>query len=450
MERIFSKRIAVRIAAFAALAAVLLIGAGAAGYNIVSRYKNNLEGKYQMSLNNLADYTANIKTTLEKSIYANTSAARQPAFAKLMSMSEGAKAALSQLPMSSGQANAIQKYFAQVGDYSYYILSKLAKNQDISDSERKTIKTLYRYASDLDMAVGDMAAAYADGSVDLGRPITLNGNIEQLSDSSELTLDGGFREMNEGFTDYPTMIYDGPFSDHIANRKPVFLQGKPQISEEQARGVAANFLRTERGRLVFEGETKGNLPTYNYSVGDEYITVTKYGGYIDIYRSNEAAAQQKFNSEDAIRKAKRLLLDMYQEDFTESYYSISENICTINLAYTKDDIVYYNDLIKVSVSLETGGVVGLCTTGYLMSHTQRNIQPPKISEAEAAQMLSPELKVKSCKKAMIPTGGLNETAAYEFSCEAGNEQLLVYINCETGLEEQIYIVMTGENGVLVM
>ena len=66
MEQKFTKRIAVRLAAFAALAAVLLIGAGVATYNLISRYKNNLESKYQMSLNNLADYTTNIKTTLEK------------------------------------------------------------------------------------------------------------------------------------------------------------------------------------------------------------------------------------------------------------------------------------------------------------------------------------------------------------------------------------------------
>lgn len=450
MEQKFTKRIAVRLAAFAALAAVLLIGAGVATYNLISRYKNNLESKYQMSLNNLADYTTNIKTTLEKSIYANTAAARQPAFAKLMSMSEGAKAALSQLPMSSGQANDIQKYFAQVGDYSYYILSKLAKNQELNDSERQTIKTLYSYACDLNLAVGDMAAAYADGSVDLGRPITLRGNIDHLSDSSELTLDGGFREMNEGFTDYPTMIYDGPFSDHIANRKPAFLQGKPSLSEEQARSIAANFLRTERGRLTYEGETKGNLPTYNYSVGSEYITVTKYGGYIDIYKNDEMATQRKFTAEDAIRKAKRLLLDMYREDFTESYYSINENICTINLAYTKNDIVYYSDLIKVSVSLHTGEIVGLCTTGYLMSHTEREMQPETISQAQAQQSLNSDLKVKSCKRSVIPTGGLNEVDTYEFTCEADNEQLLVYVNTETGLEEQIYVVMTSDNGVLVM
>ena len=450
MTATFSKRIIVRIAAFTAAAAVLLAGAGYAGYRLMSRYKNTVEGKYQMALNNLADYTANIKTTLEKSIYANTNAQQQPSFAKLMSMCEGAKASLSQLPMSSGQATAVQKYFAQVGDYSFYALSKLAKNNTLTDDERDTLKLLYKYACDLDLSVGDMAAAYADGSVTLGKPMTLEGNIEGLGENTELALDGGFREMNEGFADYPTMIYDGPFADNVTNRKSAFLKDKPQVTQEQAQTIAANFLRADKSRVVYEGETKGNLPTYNFSFGAGYITVTKYGGFVDIYKSGETYQSTTLSYGDALDEAKKRLLEVYREEFTESYYSVSDNVCTINFAYTNDGVIYYNDLVKVSVSLQTGEITGWCATGYLMSHTERELKAPKISQATAQGSLSPELRVRSCKTALIPTGGVGEALTYEFTCEAGNETLLVYINCETAQEEQMYIVMASENGVLVM
>lgn len=445
-----TKRIIVRTAAFTAAAAVLLAGAGYGGYRIVSRYRNTVEGKYQMALNNLADYTSNIRTTLEKSIYANTAAQQQPAFAKLMSMSEGAKASLSQLPMSSGQAAAVQKYFAQVGDYSFYALSKLAKSKALTDDERNTLKTLFRYACDLDLSVGDMAAAYADGSVDIGKEITFEGNLEQISDSEELTLDGGFREMNEGFADYPTMIYDGPFSDHIANRKPQFLKGMPEISKDQARVIAAEFMRTDKSALEYEGDTKGNLPTYNFSSKNGYITVTKNGGYVDIFRSSEDVGATTLSYDDVLKDAKKLLLEIFREEFTESYYTVKDNVCTINLAYTKNSVVYYSDLIKVSVSMRTGEIMGYCATGYLMSHTDRELEPPKISEATAQRSLSPELTVKSVKTALIPTAGLDEILTYEFTCEAGNETILVYISCETAQEEQMYIVMKSDDGVLVM
>lgn len=450
MNGALSKRVVVRIASFAVAAAVLIAGAGIAGYRMITRYKNTIEGRYQMALNDLADYTTNIKTTLEKSIYANTAAQQQPSFAKLMSMSEGAKSALSQLPMSSGQANDVQKYYAQVGDYSFYALSKLAKNNALTDEERETLKKLYRYACELDLSVGDMAAAYADGSVDIGAPITLKGNLSGLGKTEDLALDGGFREMNEGFADYPTMIYDGPFSDHIANRKSAFLKNMPEVTQQQAQIIAASFLRIEKSRLRYEGETKGNLPTYDFSSDNGYITVTKNGGYVDIYRSTETFGSTTLSYDDVLAEAKKRLTELFREEFTESYYSVSDNVCTINLAYTSGGVVYYPDLIKVSVSMQTGEIVGYCATGYLMSHTDRELRTPKISETTAQMSLSKELKVKSCKTALIPTSGQNEVLTYEFLCEAGNETLLVYINCETAQEEQMYIVLKSENGVLVM
>ena len=450
MDNTFSRRVIVRIASFALAAAVLITGAGFAGYKLISHYKNTVEGNYQLALNDLADYTANIRTTLEKSIFANTAAQQQPSFAKLMSMSEGAKSSLSQLPMSTGQANDIQKYLAQVGDFSFYALSKLAKNNALTSAERESLKTLYRYACDLDIAVEDMAAAYADGSVDIGESITLRGNLPNSDETQNLTLDGGFREMNDGFADYPTMIYDGPFSDHLANRSSVFLKGMPEVSKDQARVIAASFLKTDKSKLFYEGETKGNLPTYNFSTGSGYITVTKKGGYVDIYRSSETFQSATLSYEDALSEAKKRLLELYREDFTESYYSVSDNVCTINLAYTENGVVCYPDLIKVSVSLQTGEIVGWCASGYLMSHTKRSLSGPKISETTAQLSLSPELKVKSCKKALIPTGGYNEVLTYEFLCSSGNETLLVYINGDTALEEQLYIVLKGENGMLVM
>ena len=445
-----SKRVIVRTVSFITAGIVLAAAAGFGGYRLMSRYKNTVESKYQMALNDLADYTTNIKTTLEKSIYANTNAQQQPSFAKLMSMSEGAKTSLSQLPMSSGQAVAVQKYFAQVGDYSFFALSKLAKNQSLTDDERRTLRTLYKYAVELDMAVGDMAAAYADGSVDLGEPITLKGNIEKIGEADELTLDNGFREMNEGFADYPTMIYDGPFSDHIANRKSIFLKNQPEVNENQACVIASHFMRVDKSRLHYEGETKGNLPTYNFSCDNKYITVTKKGGYVDIYRSDENFGSTTLSYDDALSEAKKRLLEIFREDFAESYYSINDNVCTINLAYTNNGVVYYSDLIKVSVSMQTGEIVGYCATGYLMSHTDRDLAEPKISQATAQESLNKDLKVKAVKTALIPSEGLNETLTYEFTCEADNETLLVYINSDTAQEEQMYIVLKSDNGVLVM
>ena len=66
--------------------------------------------------------------------------------------------------------------------------------------------------------------------------------------------------MNEGFTDYPTLIYDGPFSDHITQMKPKFLEGAQTVSADTAQTTAALFLNEQPQNLARPGDTEGNLP----------------------------------------------------------------------------------------------------------------------------------------------------------------------------------------------
>ncbi|MBQ3692515.1 MAG: germination protein YpeB, partial [Clostridia bacterium] len=218
----------------------------------------------------------------------------------------------------------------------------------------------------------------------------------------------------------------------------------------QALRIASNFAKLSKDKFVYEGRTEGNLPTYNFSAGDIYISVTKKGGYVNIYRDSAEIAKKTLSYNDALEEAKRFLTKQFKEEFTESYYLIDNNICTINFAYTEDDVICYSDLIKVGVNMQTGEIASYCATGYIMNHTERNIKNPKISKQLAQNSLSENLNVKSCKTALIPTAGNNEVLTYEFDCTAGSEKVLVYVNCETGLEEQIYIVLESDNGVLVM
>ena len=444
MNRSYSRRVTVRIISFSVAGALLLAGAGVGGYKMISRYSDSSEYRYQLALNNLSDYVSNIRTSLEKSLYTNTPAQQQPIFAKLMTMSEGAKNALSQVPISGEQSLSIQKYLAQVGDYSFFALSEIAKNKPLTDEQKNNLKSFYKYACELDSSIGDLTAAYGDGSARLGSPVTLSGNLSSIGEKAdELTLDGGFREMNEGFTDYPTMIYDGPFSDHIEQQKPKLIQNEQTITAEEAQTIAEKFIHRKGVGLEYSGNTEGNLPTYNFTGKNIYITVTQKGGHVVLFNDYTDMIDTTLSFDDALVEAQKLLLRTTHETFAQSYYSFDHNICTINFAYTDNDIIYYSDLIKVEI-------VSYCASGYIMNHTKRELSTPKLTEDQARSQLSPELKIQSSRIALIPTAGKNEVLTYEFRCTAGERTVLVYINCDTGLEEQLYIVMKDDNGVLVI
>ena len=139
------------------------------------------------------------------------------------------------------------------------------------------------------------------------------------------------------------------------------------------------------------------------------------------------------------------------DNMKESYYIIDNGICTINYAYEKENVIYYKDLIKVGIALDTGEIVYFDSTGYLMNHTERELPKDIIIPKKAEESISKKLKIKNWTKAMIPTSGRSEVFCYAFECEGENkDRVLVYINATTGLEEQIYVVIESDNGILVM
>ena len=158
---------------------------------------------------------------------------------------------------------------------------------------------------------------------------------------------------------------------------------------------------------------------------------------------------EKKTAEDAVSIARKYLEKHGFSSLKDSYYSIIDGICTINFAYTLDDVICYPDLIKVGVALDTGRIVSADTTGYLMNHKSRDIPSDVISSEDAGKALSSMLTVSSTEKAFIPMNDGNEIYSYEFLCrdKDGND-ILVYINAETGKEADIKLLMYSDGGIL--
>ena len=66
--------------------------------------------------------------------------------------------------------------------------------------------------------------------------------------------------------------------------------------------------------------------------------------------------------------------------------------------------------------------------------------------------MSPRLEIQQDPSlAMIPTPGLDETLCWEFVCKGEDgENILVYINTETGMEDRIYELIESDQGVLAI
>ncbi|MCQ4022200.1 MULTISPECIES: PepSY1/2 domain-containing protein [unclassified Ruminococcus] len=445
-----TKRQVVRLVSFGAALLLLVSCACFAGFSVANRYRNTIEQGYQLALSELSDYMTSIKSSLEKGIYANTSTGRLSLAAKLCSDSAGAKSALSRLPVTSSEGEKLHKFLSQVGDYSRSIINASSRGYEFSSQNRDTLVSLSSYADKLSPILEELSAKYSDGETQLGVKQTIQGNLTE-EPPQKFTLDYDFGEINNSFASYPTLIYDGPFADSTQNRESVFLGNYNEISEHQATEKAAKFLSTTADALTMLEPTQGKIPSYVLSTGDnEYITVSKQGGFIVEMTKSDSPNGKSLEYKDAIKKAAEFLNKNGFKNMQESYYVINNNICIINFAYMQDEAVCYGDLIKVGVSMQNGEIVSYNAENYLMNHCIRNTEP-YLPLSSARRSLSPYLTEKNSRLAVVPIHGDIEYLCYEFLCKGvDGEDILVYINCETGLEEQILILLKSDNGVLTI
>lgn len=449
-KRLVDKRTFIKIISFIIFLIAVLSVSSITGNTAASKYRAELQYSYFRNLSELSSYISNIEVSLSKGIYANTKPQQQGLASKLMVQSAGAKTALEQLPNSSSEnLNNINKFISQVGDFSNYLSNKISKGEEITENEINNLKSLAEYAKTVNTSVKDLMANldFNEDSVSL-----FNDNKQENLSAQNVSVASSFKDINNQFTNYPTLIYDGPFSDHILRMKSKFLENKPEITKEDALKKVSSFLGVPQDSVEYISDCAGNLPTFKFKVTNSYeVSVVKNGGYINYILKNKDVSDIKLNYKDAENIAKNFMNKNNITNMKESYYIIENGICTINYAFNKENVIYYPDLIKISVALDTGEIVNFNATGYLMNHTERKL-PANINPLEKAkENVSKNLNIKSASKAIIPTNGLNEVLCYAFECEGQNkERVLVYINAQTGLEEQIYVVIDSDNGILVM
>jgi len=255
-------------------------------------------------------------------------------------------------------------------------------------------------------------------------------------------------DIESGFSEFATLVYDGPFSDHIEKQNPVLLQDEEEISSE----FALNILHNAFPDINFEyaGITSGKIPCFNFTSEEIYAQVTSMGGYIVTYSNNRSVEDSNITPNDAVDVALKFLSQNGYEHMKDCYWERFENTVTINFAATQNSVILYPDLIKVSVALDTGEIIGIESRGYIMSHTLRENTNPTKSIDEISALISDNLEVLNHNLCIIPSSGKNEILCYEFHCKADDGELLLYINANTGIEEKLLILLIGDNGTLTI
>lgn len=445
LENQVSRRGKIRVRLYASVLILVLFSAFVINAQKASELSRQLNADAERSLSTLEACMSSINTNLTKGLYANTTPMLSSMAISLTRDAASAKNSLSALPLSDTQLDNMLKFLSQVGAFVSTLDRKLSLGEPITSEERNQLKQLIDVSQKLLSELDTITQGVEDGSVSFKQA----GSTLQKSADQSVQIDSAFSDAEQTLTDYPTLIYDGPFSDHILNQTPKTLEGKTDISKEKALEIASDFIGIDKSTLRFDSETNGVIETYNFFVDSINISVCKKGGAVLYLLGSSNAGESVISPEQAVENAKNFLSAKGYKNMKESYYSTQDGICTVNFAYENEGVICYPDLIKLSVSLETGNIISFDARGYIMNHTDRPPVQSKISADEAKMSVSDYLTVMSSRLAVIPTDYKTEKTAYEFHCKTPDEQeVLVYIDVLTAKEDDILLLLYSDGGIL--
>ena len=428
-------------AAFALVAAVSLCKAETKEKESAAA-EQSLGYTYSRSLAELAAYVDNIDTSLEKAMVSGTDEGRLMQAAKVWRESAAAKACLSSLPYADQKLENTNKFLSQVGEYSYSLARRAAAGEPITAKEGETVKKLAGYAENLKSQLYELLDTVAADGYDL------SAVTDELNGTSPAE-NGAFVQMEGSYEEYPSLIYDGPFSDHLQQGKQKALENEREITKSEAEAIAKAF--TNGVLTSCDGKREGTTPVYCFYGDGTYLELTVKGGKVLNYVRDRAVQKTNHTREEAVAKAKSLLAKYGLSSMQETYTIEDDNTLLINFAYAFGGTVCYPDLIKLRIALDDLSLLGAETSGFLANHTSRQKPTQTLSADEARKSVSPALTVLSVRTAFICPQGLTETFVYEFTCRAENgRNVLCYIDAVTGREADLLLLLETPGGLLTV
>ncbi len=408
------------------------------------QYRLALQNQYSAALSELDSRMSVIRDTLNKAEYAYSAKKISSYAAELYSGAELAKAAMARLPDGGGQLGSVYKFLSQVGNFALSVSKSVIAGNSVTSEQLDALRSLTRTAK-------TVSAALEKAHINLDKPDAWGEEISALvADSLEDgALAASLTEMEEDLSDYPTLIYDGPYSDHILQKEPEMLKGKEAVSADDALKAAIKI--TEDSEVLrHSDEVRGKIDTLVFSGKTATVGITELGGYPIYMRKSRVVSETRLDYTQALAKAKAFMLSNGYNNMLDTYYFTDEGICVINFAYLDGQTLCYTDLIKVGVAMDNGEILLFEASGYITNHTERAFAAPVHTVDEAEKRVSSELKIENRAMVLIPTSGGGEVRCFELLCRAEEgEAILIYINVATLEDEQVFILLESDGGTLV-
>ena len=352
---------------------------------------------------------------------------------------------LSQLPLRHAAVSDTMTFVNQLGDYAQVLSEKLLAGAALSNQDTEQLAALLESCAQLNTQLAALSGQILDG--------TAVEDTQMWADTVEAPAPLEQAAGSQNGIEYPSLIYDGPFSEGRHDATPRGLFGE-ETTREDAREAVRRFIGEERvGEITDAADSGGTIPAYGFQVtaGDTVLDVyaTRRGAQVLFMMPENAAYATQKSMEDCIVAAYEFLTSREYGHMEPSFYQSYNGMAVINFAAVQDEVLLYPDLIKVQVRMDTGEVVGIEANNYLMNHVQRDNLTPALTQEEARAWVSEQLEIERVRLCLIPQES-GERLCYEFSGTYAGLYYLVYIDANNGEQANVLRIVDADGARLTV
>ncbi len=266
---LMSTVIALSASAIAGLSVALYYSEQRAGEQ--QSYISSMEAVYSRSYYDLLDSANDLEVQLMKLRAAGTPEAQSRILYDVWQTATSASQSLAAFEGEREGVMKANKFLGQLGDYARVLAEKLADGEGLTASEAGTLEDMRGVAAAFKDALADTRSGKEEGRLFLGDGGMLDG------------FSASFDSFAEPDFDYPSMIYDGPFSDALEDRECKALRGLPAVSAEEGAAKLAGMIRGAEN-IKFRERTESDIVTLSYTFdregGSGFAQLTEQGGLL--------------------------------------------------------------------------------------------------------------------------------------------------------------------------
>lgn len=387
-----------------------------------------LESVYSSSYYSMVDSVNNLQVNADKFETVTSSSTQRSLLKDMEQDCAYIVASLSVLPIDVKNSNDAIKFFNQINGMCEAYVKVIDKGESLNSEQLLLIDK------------AELALSIIKSKLNTHNEMVRRGEYEFVvagifDDEGVTQFSSSLGDLTAKEVDYPTMIFDGPFSAALEDKQIKGLN-ESEITKEQAYNYLKDVVYVGEDVIItFLNETTNDFVTYDFKVTrndiDYYAQVTKRQGVLLTLSGYAIPEEPNISSEKAQELAISFAKKIGFGDLVATWVEVKENIAYINLAPTQDNVILYPDLIKVKVDMFAQNIIGFEAQNYAFNHRSRTITK-SVTQADAEKQLGIDYKILNTRLAVIPLEDETEVVAYEFACDRINGLYYYYVDANTG------------------